>query len=444
MLTLNILEAVANTNSKNEKEAILTEHKENSTLKQVCEYAYSPTMSFFMRKIPDHTPTGEGVSWTEFFTVLDTLRLRKKTGNDAQTFVSEYLNTLSPEYAELFIKIVRKDLKIGCKENTINKVWKGLIVKPPRLGAASMNEKSLKKMNSIKHLAVELKSDGSYAASVCGEQSTMMSRNGSPLEINSLQEHLSSGAFNGFALEGELIYDPTKAIREEGNGHITRIVKGTASQEHLDNVYYQVWDCIDTNYYTPKGEYPLTNSERRTLLKRMIEDYNGWCVENGVRNRILLIPRKDNVSVEEAFETFEQYVRDGYEGAIVKDMDASWKDVGKPAFNIKLKRKEPADLRVVDIFMAEEGSKYEGMLGGFVCESECGEIKVKVGSGFNDEDRMNYLTEQPPVIEVEYDSITEDKKTKQKSLFLPIFKRPRYDKDIADTLSEIKDKVRIK
>ena len=159
-----------------------------------------------------------------------------------------------------------------------------------------------------------------------------------------------------------------------------------------------------------------------------------------------MIERKENVSVEEAFEIFEQYVRDGYEGAIAKDMDAHWKDVGKPAFNIKLKRKEPADLKVVDIFMAEEGSKYEGMLGGFICESECGEIKVRVGSGFNEEDRVSYLEEsnRPSVVEVEYDSITEDKKTKQKSLFLPIFKRPRFDKDVADTLEEIKDKVRIK
>ena len=96
MLTLNVLEAVSNTSSKNEKEAILSEHKENTTLKQVCEYAYSPTMSFFMRKIPEHNPVGEGVSWTEFFAVLDTLRLRKKTGGEAQQFVAEYLNTLSP------------------------------------------------------------------------------------------------------------------------------------------------------------------------------------------------------------------------------------------------------------------------------------------------------------------------------------------------------------
>ncbi|CAM0111347.1 ATP-dependent DNA ligase [Vibrio phage 5P1c] len=446
MLTLNVLEAVASTNSKNEKETILSDNKENSTLKQVCEYAYSPTMSFFMRKIPEYTPVGEEVSWTEFFTVLDTLRLRKKTGKDAQDFVSDYLSTLTPEFAELFIKIVRKDLKIGCKDNTINKVWKGLIVKPPRMGAASMNEKSLKKMHSIKHLAIELKSDGSYAASVCGEESTMMSRNGSPLQIECLQSHLSCGAFDGFALEGELVYSLDKATREQGNGIITKVVKGTASEEEKENALYQVWDCINIGFYQPKSEWKVNNQERRSLLEEMMERYESWCRSVNTSPKVHLIEREEFVSVNEAFEIFEQYVRDGYEGAIVKDMDASWKDVGKPAFNIKLKRKEPADLKVVDIFMAEEGSKYEGMLGGFICESECGEIKVRVGSGFNEEDRVNYLSKSnlPKVVEVEYDSITEDKKSKQKSLFLPIFKRPRYDKDISDTLPEIKDKVRIK
>lgn len=446
MLTLNILDAVSKTSSKNEKESILSQHKENTTLKQVCEYAYSPTMSFFMRKIPAHNPVGEGVSWTEFFSVLDTLRIRKKTGNEAQTFVSEYLNTLSPEYANLFIKIVRKDLKIGCKDNTINKVWKGLIVKPPRLGAASMNEKSLKKMHSIKNLAIELKSDGSYAASVCGESTTMMSRNGSPLAIECLQKHLSCGAFSGFALEGELVYSLDKATRESGNGVITKVVKGTASDEEKEDALYQIWDCIDIEHYHPKSEWKVSNQERRVMLEGMMDNYLTWCEDNNTSPKVHLIERKGNVSVDEAFEVFENYVKDGYEGAIVKDMNASWKDVGKPTFNIKLKRKEPADLKVVDIFMAETGSKYDGMLGGFICESECGEIKVKVGSGFNEQDRITYLgvKERPPVIEVEYDSVTEDKKTKQKSLFLPIFKRPRYDKNVADTLSEIKDKVRIK
>lgn len=439
-----ILEEVAATPSKNEKEAILLGHKDNDILKQVCEYAYSPTMSFFMRKVPNHNPMGEHVSWTEFFAVLDTLRLRKKTGGEAQTFVGEYLNTLPSEFAELFIKIIRKDLKIGCKDATINKVWKGLIVKPPRMGAASMNEKSLAKLHKIKNLALELKSDGTYLSSVCGEISTCMTRNGSPISIPTLQEHLSCGAFNGFALEAEMVYSLEKATRESGNGIVTKIVKGTASEEEMEGAMLQVWDCVNVNFYQPKGEYKVANRGRRKLLEEMMERYEMWCRSVNVEHKVFLIERHENVTVEEAFELFEGYVRSGMEGSIAKDMDESWKDVGKPAFCIKLKRKEPCDLRVVGTYLAEVGSKYEGMLGGFHCESECGEIKVNVGSGFSEEDRVNYLNNPPPIIECEYDSITEDKKTKQKSLFLPIFKRPRYDKDVGDTLAEIKDKVRIK
>lgn len=445
-----ILKEVADTSSKNEKEEILKQYANNSVLKEVFRLTYSPTIKYYINS--KTFPVGwehedfMNTSWDAVFEVLEEISSRKVTGHAAIDLVMCTLNSVDFQTADVVKRIILGDLKIGCKENTINKVWKGLIVKPPRLGAASMNEKSLKKMHSIKSLAIELKSDGSYAASVCGEESTMMSRNGSPLQIECLQTHLSCGAFNGFALEGELVYSLDKADRESGNGIITKVVKGTASEEEKENALYQVWDCISISKYTSKGEYKTPNYMRRGMLESMMEDYHTWCSENSKVPKIHLIDRKEDVSVSEAFEIFEQYVRDGYEGAIVKDMDASWKDVGKPAFNIKLKRKEPADLRVVGTFMAEEGSKYEGMLGGFICESECGEIKVRVGSGFNDDDRVKYLEEDnfPPVIEVEYDSITEDKKTKQKSLFLPIFKRPRYDKDVADTLSEIKDKVRIK
>ena len=67
-----------------------------------------------------------------------------------------------------------------------------------------------------------------------------------------------------------------------------------------------------------------------------------------------------------------------------------------------------------------------------------------MGSGFSDEERQEFLTNPPSIIETEYDSITKDKKTLQESFFLPIYKRPRYDKDVADNYEQIKDKVRIK
>lgn len=441
-----IIKELEVTSSSNEKLAIMEDNKNNEVLKKVFELAYSPTINFFIKKIPDGWQHEDKMNtqWVGVFSQLSLMSNRVITGHEARDQLVSMLNSIDCDIAEIVVRIINKDMKCGVGKTIVNKVWKGLIVVPPRMGSSSMNEKSLKKMKTIKNLAIELKSDGSYAASVCGENTTMMSRNGNTLEIPSLQEHLSCGAFEGFALEGELIYDPTKATREESNGYITKIVKGTATQENIDNVYYQVWDCIDTSYYEPKGEYPFTNSDRREFLEGMVAEYNGWCVEQGITNRILLIDRKENVSVEEAMNIFEGYVKSGFEGAIVKDMDEFWYDKGKPTHCIKIKRKEPADLKVVGVFEGKTGSKYVGMLGGLHCESECGTIKVDVGSGFSDEERKEFFNNPPPLIEVEYDSITMDKKTKQKSMFLPIYKAPRYDKNIADTYEDILDKTTIK
>lgn len=442
-----ILKELENTNSKNEKESILSSYVNDEELKECFRLAYSPTVNFYMKKLPqpEELVKYSGTLPEALGVVEDQIANRVVTGDAAKRLYSGLLSDLSYKDQVVLNRVVSGDMRCGVGKTLVNKIWKGLIVIPPRQGAASMNEKSLKKLHSIKNLAIELKSDGSYAASVCGEKTTMMSRNGNPLEIPSLQEHLSCGAFEGFALEGELIYDPTKATREEGNGYITKIVKGTATQENLDNVYYQVWDCIDQSYYDSKGKYPFSNKERRELLEIMVSEYNGWCVDHGVTNRILLIDRKENVTVDQAMQVFETYVKDGFEGAIAKDMDADWADTGKPTYCIKLKRKEPADLKVVGKYEGKKGSKAEGMLGGLHCESECGRIKVNVGSGFSEEERIAFWEgDAPPIIESEYDSITRDKKTKQESLFLPIYKRPRYDKLTADTYQDILDKVRIK
>lgn len=445
---LKILNKIEAAKGKDKLE-ILMSQKSNDVLKEVCRLAYSPTVQFYIKKVPDGWQHEESAppNWEIIFEKLSKLSSRDITGNKAIEYLTHsILSCCDHQIAEVVYRIIQKDLKCGIGGSTINKVWKNLIVKPPRQGACSMNEKSLAKMKTIKNLAIELKSDGSYAASVCGETSTMMSRNGNPLEVPCLQSHLSCGAFDGFALEGELVYSLDKATREEGNGIITKIVKGTASDQEKDDALYQVWDCIDIGCYLPKSEYPVNNKMRRYLLETMLQNYQIWCIKNNLEPKIHLIPRKENVSVEEAFEIFEGYVRDGYEGTIVKDMDAPWKDNGKPTYCIKLKRKEPCDLKVVGWYEAEKGSKYEGLLGGLHCESACGKIKVNVGSGFSDGDRKHLIDNLPPVVEVEYDSVTEDKKTKQKSLFLPIYKRPRYDKlpEDSDCYEEILDKQRIK
>jgi hypothetical protein len=436
----NTLKTVSVTQSKNEKEAILLQHKESSALKQIFEYAYSPTMQYFMRKIPDFTPTGESFSWTEFFAVLDTLRLRKKTGNEAQAFVVEYLSTLPNFMSDLFIRVLHKDLKVGVGKQTINKVWKNLIVTPPRQGAKGCNEENLSKL-AKKRKAIEQKADGSFMAYF----DDFMTRSGQPVTLEPLKEHLDCGAFNGYAFEGEIIFDETKAARED-NGIVNKFVQDTASFEEKDSAIYLVWDCIRAECYEPKGVDKTPNYKRRETLECMMQQYHEWCDENSIVPKIKLIPRKELVTMEEAKAIFEDYVIRGFEGCILKDMDAPWKAVDKPSHCVKMKKQDPADLLVVDLY--EGTGKASGKLGGIKLESGDGEIKTDCGSGFSDEQREYFWLNKNEIlgkiVEIEYEKVSENSKTKQKSVTFPIFKKLRFDKLDADSYQDILDKQRIK
>jgi len=429
-----VLSLVAQESSKNGKEQILQDNKNNTTLKLCFELAYSPTINFYMKQIPPYLEcTGES-SIEAGLNQLIVMLSENKRGHAAQEYVSSLLTSLSSEDAEVIINILKGDLRCGVGQSTINKVWKGLIVTPPRHGAVSMSDKAISKITYP--AAVELKSDGSYCATVCGV--SMMSRNGNPITgLDSLESELSNPLLEGYVLEGELVFDLTKGTREQGNGIINKIIKGTATKEECDSVYYQVWDIINAVHYTPKGKYHVNNDKRRLLLEELVTSSN--C------EKVKLIPRTIVNSLEEAYTVFEGYVRSGFEGAILKQLKAPWSDNGKPADCVKMKRKEPADLEVVGIYEGE--GKAEGSLGGLILESSCGGIKVNCGSGFSDEQRVNFWNEEilvGKVVEVEYDSITQDKKTLQHSLFLPIFKQVRYDKVVADSKQDIESKQKLK
>ncbi len=442
MEVFDILEQVASTTKKNEKLAILEEHKGLGILKEVFYLAYAPTVNFYMKKVPDAHPCslrplpyGLGV--------LTGMLEQAVRGHKAIHLVRDTLQMLSPQDASIIVRILKGDMQCGVGANTLNKVWKGLIVKPPRMGAKSMNEKSLKALAN-KRKAIELKSDGSYLAF----NRDLMSRNGNPVIVEPLELHLNCGAFEGYALEGEGIFDLTKATREEGNGIVGKIIKDTASNNEKDGLIYQIWDCIDVHHYKSKGKDATPNYERRLILESMMDNYHVFCNDQGLDPKVQLIPRTEDVTLEEADIIFEGYVRQGFEGAILKDMDAPWTDNGKPACSVKMKRKDPADLLVVGIYEGEEGGKAEGKLGGVNLESAEGRIKVNCGSGWSDDERELYWNNPnlilDKILEVEYDSITKDKKTQQESLFLPIKKKVRDDKLEADTYEEIKAKVRIK
>ena len=83
--------------------------------------------------------------------------------------------------------------------------------------------------------------------------------------------------------------------------------------------------------------------------------------------------------------------------------------------------------------------KREGFIGGFFCKDLSGTLKVKVGSGFTDQD-LQELSKDPDshinkVCSVLYNVIINDKNNNW-SLFLPRFVEIRHDKEQADDLKE--------
>jgi ATP-dependent DNA ligase len=186
-------------------------------------------------------------------------------------------------------------------------------------------------------------------------------------------------------------------------------------------VHATIWDHIPYMYFT-SGECPTPYKERFARLQ--------------AADKISIVPNFIVEDIEEAQAKFKEYYDQGEEGIILKDMHAPWENKRSKSL-IKFKGELECDLKIVDV---EDGTgKYEGMLGALVCESEDGIIKVKVGSGFNDEDRKKIKKQDVvgKVVAVKYNSRIRSKHEGE-SLFLPIFVEIREDKDKADSSGAIK------
>lgn len=117
--------------SGNEKLNIMHYHPE---LKHILKAAYDPFKKYYMTA-PEVTFYGNENLIHNTVIIMDydgdfilhELSSRKLSGNEAIKVVSNYMSTLAYESAELFKKIINKDLRIGISVKTINKVWPGLI-----------------------------------------------------------------------------------------------------------------------------------------------------------------------------------------------------------------------------------------------------------------------------------------------------------------------------
>ena len=422
-----IFETLAANNSRLFKIDYLNQHKDNEILKEVVRLALDPYTQFYIRKIPEYEQTYKmtfDLEWA--INELKMLSSRTVTGNAAIDHLRYILSSLTSDDANVIERIIQKDLKCGVSEKTANTVWPNLIHEYPCMLCSPYDEKLV---NKIKFPAfVQKKEDGMRVNAIVKDgKCEFRSRNGKLIDLlgNLEQEFIALAEGNAIVFDGELLVRRDGKIldRQTGNGIVNKANKGTISKEEAELVVATIWDIIPYKDFVD-GKSNLPYSFRFDILKDMLIG----------SNKIQLVQTEVVSDIETATAIFNQMLKNGYEGIILKDMNAIWENK-RSKLQIKFKGVFEIDLKVVEI---QEGTgKYAGMIGSLLCESSDGIIKVSVGSGLTDDDRKLskefYLGK---IVTINYNAKIVNKQGEH-SLFLPIYVETRLDKDEANASFDI-------
>lgn len=434
------LDKVAETASKNAKQELMNGFIVDEAFKQACKLAYDPFCIFGIQP----TKADEAIEPGELFfdenetlPFLQDLMDRKLTGNAAREALQKQLGTLSKDSGDLLIRILRKDLRAGFSENTINKACKDLIPVFPYMRCSLPKEAKIDEWEWTKGVISQEKADGMFAnGNRIKGTLYFASRQGSPFPMDEFGELVAESVRflrENFQYHGELLVERDGEIlpREIGNGILNSVLKGGKFGENEKPVY-MIWDLIPINAVKSKGQYVAP------YLNRLKD------IRDSVKNCqfIRMIPTKVVTSKAAAYEHFFEFTRAGKEGTVIKKPTMIWKD-GTSKDQVKLKVEAPCELEIYDVAEGKVGSKNEGLAGALRCKSADGKLLVDVAVKNEkmrkeiDKDREHW---KGKIVTVVFNSILSPSASNDDySLFLPRLAEDTYrtDKSNADDLARI-------
>ena len=400
-------------NSKLAKQAILLEAMQEG-LDEFFEgitMALDPLVTFGVKKVPERSDvlTGQGLDWNTFKVLANQLINRELTGHAARDAIELAMSVATTEQWNMFYRrILIKDLRCGMSEKTVNKVAKdfpqyAVPIFGCQLAHDSANHE--KKMVGVKQIEVKL--DGVRVLAICRSGKVeLFSRNGRqfhnfPHIVAEIEAVLAAKpAPYDCVLDGEVMsadfQDLMKQLqRKDGK-------KATDAVLHL-------FDFIPLADFL-KGTWDTPQTTRSNLVKY-------WVLEHeSVLQHVQACAWEDvDLDSKEGSARFTELnkkaVEGGYEGVMIKDVDAPYNCKRSHAW-LKAKPFIEVTLEVIDV---EEGTgRNEGRLGAVVCEGidDGKKISVNVGSGFSDANRDEFWNSRTDItgqlVEVRADAVTQN------------------------------------
>ena len=452
--------------SLNYKKEVLARYSDYEPFKEFLIRVYNPRINYYLRKVPDIISYGmKEQSTHELYGTLDALSSRIITGGAAINYVRNFLLEANQTVRELFELAIGRDIRAGVGVGIINEVYKGLVEEIFYQRCSKLNEKALERFDTMPDgFLTQAKLDGQFSYIIkANDTVTMLTRAGTVWTSESLKEDMVKCP-NGVYIGEALIYREDRPLdRKTGNGMITSFIKKESVLELLKekmevnfdkpkiyaklnlelsnrcieyeqtdkNLHFVIWDSLT-----------LQEFEQGLSTRPYTERFGEAIKVTFMASKLKPVPSYRVYSMKEAQAIADEYISNGGEGAIVKKLDTIWKD-GTSKDMVKIKAVLDADLLCVDV---EEGSgKYKGKVGALVLETSCGRLRVKVGTGLNDLDRVKpfdfYVGK---VIEIQYNEFIKSKSKSTDSLFLPRFVEVREDKNTATGYEEIVGWINLK
>lgn len=439
--------------SLNYKKEVLARYSDYEPFKEFLIRVYNPRINYYMRKIPDvvsYEIKEQDLSGLR--DVLNVLSGRIITGGEALEYVRNFLLEANQTIRELFELAIGRDIRAGVGVGIINEVYKNLIEEIPYCKCGKLDEKALERFDTMPDgFLIQKKSDGQFSYIIIQDgEVSFLTRAGTQWTSDKLSKELKQLPNCVIVGEALIIEDGKVFDRKTGNGLLTKFIKRESTLATLEDkaksgrtkakldlaekrdefnwidstINFQVWDSVT-----------LEEFENGLSTRPYTERFGEAIRLSFMTQSLQPIPSYRVYSMKEAQAIADEYISEGFEGAVIKKLDTIWED-GTSKDMVKIKEVYDADLYCVGIKLGK--GKYEGKIGSLILQTTCGRIEVDCGSGLTDLDRNKHPDEFiGKIIEIQYNKFIQSKKDKPASLYLPRFIEVREDKNIATSYEEI-------
>ena len=459
---IEVVEAVAaeaGTGSKKRKRALIEDWfndpedsrpREERELWRVILYALNPWYNYFVTTVPglneiasdarkrvkmlkrgrmifDTGPKtyNQTQQFEMMFELLDKLKDRKLPPNSSESraAILHWAARSNSRTIDTFRRILRKDLRWGLQESSLNAIYPGWVPSFKVQLAQPFDESKLKFP-----CYVDPKFDGERCLSFVtydGDEATVtyFSRNGN--------QFFNYGCFdeeiiNLFKGEGCMVVD-CEVTNRTGFQSLMKAPKYLDPNFDTTNLRLMVFDFMPQTSFE-SGQFDQTQENRYSQLQAWFKGCS--------TSKVLLVDTRLAKDWQEAEQIYEYFVAQGLEGIILKQPDGKY-EFKRSFVWIKMKPKKSEDVRIVGMELGDVHKRFAGKCGSLVIERDDpdrGPIRVNVASGFTDhmhnnivevDNKILYTKPDGEVINLKGESVevTFDCLTEDGSYRFPRFKR---------------------